>query len=205
MTMSRLKQRYVLSSQKQLAVLATATRQEIVDVLAEMGKVSVAEIAAALERPADALYFHIRALKRAGLVREAGHRIRQGRKEVLFRTVAADLSLRYEPRNEDNRKAITAIASSMLRLGIRDFRRALERADAVVSGRNRELWALRKVARLSPVQIAGLNRSIESIRHDMSRPHEPGRLYGVTILLTPLDHRRRENKRNAKFRKESAK
>jgi predicted transcriptional regulator len=44
----------------QLAALATAARQEIVDVLEQMGTVSVAEMAGALGRPADALYFHLR-------------------------------------------------------------------------------------------------------------------------------------------------
>jgi DNA-binding transcriptional ArsR family regulator len=192
---------YVIRSEKQMAVLAAAARQEIVDVLAEMGTVSVAEIAATLGRPADALYFHLRALKRAGLVRQVGYRSRRGRREALFRTVAPDLWLHYAPQNKANRRAVTAIVSSMLRLGIRDFRRAFERGDATVSGPNRELWALRKTGRLSLTQIAGLNRSIERLKRDASKPHGRGRLYGITILLTPLDHRRRETKRNTKLQR----
>ena len=46
------------------------------DVLAEAGTLSVAEIAVILGRPADALYFHLRALKLAGLVRQASYRYR---------------------------------------------------------------------------------------------------------------------------------
>lgn len=52
---------YFVRGKRQLAALAAAARQEVVDVLAEMGSVSVAELAAALGRPADALYFHLRA------------------------------------------------------------------------------------------------------------------------------------------------
>ncbi len=198
-------ERYVIRNEKQLAVLAAAARQEIVDVLSEMGKVSIAEIAATLGRPADSLYFHIRALTRAGLVKHAGYRVRRGRKQALFRTVAPDLWLHYEPKDNNNRRAVTAIVSSMLRLGIRDFRRAFERADAIVSGPKRELWALRKTGRLSLTQIAALNRSIEKVKHDVSKPKGRGRLYGITILLTPLDHRRRENKRNANSRRRKQK
>ncbi|MGH9702882.1 MAG: winged helix-turn-helix domain-containing protein, partial [Candidatus Acidiferrales bacterium] len=77
---------HLIRSETQLAALAAAARQEIVDVLEQMGTVSVAELAAALGRPADALYFHLRALTRAGLVRKTGYRARPGGKEALFRT-----------------------------------------------------------------------------------------------------------------------
>jgi DNA-binding transcriptional ArsR family regulator len=189
--------RYVIRSQKQLGALVSAARQEIVDVLAEMGTVSVAELAATLGRAADALYFHLRALIKAGLVRPAGYRSRGGRKEALFATVAPDLWLHYEPRSERNRQAVTAIVGSMLRLGIRDFRRAFQ-SDVMVSGAQRELWALRKTGRLSLAQIAGVNRSIESLKGTLSKPNRGGRLYGITVLLTPLDHRQRKSQRRTK-------
>src|SRR5689334_18235710 len=106
---------HIIHSDQQLSALASAARQEIVDVLAQMGTVSVGEIAAALGRPADALYYHLRALKRAGLVLQVGVQRGGGRPEALFRTVAPELRLRYEPRNQGNRRAITAIVGSMLR------------------------------------------------------------------------------------------
>src|SRR6266705_3079755 len=126
---------HIIRSEKQLAVLAAASRQEIVDVLAEIGSVSVAEIASALGRPADALYFHLRALQRAGLVEKVGYRPHGKRREALFRTVSPELRLRYEPQSAANRRAVTAIVSSMLRLGIRDFRSAFQRADVIVAGK----------------------------------------------------------------------
>lgn len=196
--MTKVASSHVIRTEKQLAALISAARQEIVDVLAQMGTVSVAEIAATLGRPADALYFHLRALKKAGLVRQVGYRSRGGRKEALFRTVAPELRLRYEPRSDTNRRAVSAIVSSMLRLGIRDFRRAFQQTDVIVSGAQRELWALRKTGRLSPAEIANANRSIERLTRSVSKPHGRGRLYGITVLLTPLDHRRRESKRSTK-------
>jgi DNA-binding transcriptional ArsR family regulator len=198
--MDKVKRRHIIRTEKQLAVLASAARQEIVDVLAEMGTVSVAEIAATLGRPADALYFHLRALKRAGLVEQLGDRSRGGRKEALFRTVARELWLHYEPGSKANRRGVTAIISSMLRLGIRDFRRAFQEPRVMVSGPQRELWAVRKTGRLSLAQVASVNQSIERLKQAVSKPHGRGRLYGITVLLTPLDHRRRESKRGTKHR-----
>lgn len=180
---------YLIRSETQLAALAAAARQEIVDVLEQIGTVSVAELAAALGRPADALYFHLRALARAGLVRNVGHRTRSGRKEALYRTVKPELQLGYQPRNAANRRAVSAIVASMLRLANRDFRRSFEAGRVVVSGAYRELWAWRKVGRLSRATLARLNHRIQGLAQDVSAPRSRGRLYGVTVILTPLDHR----------------
>lgn len=182
---------YVIKRRDQLAVLQSARRQEIVDVLAEMGKVSIAELAAALGRPADTFYFHLRALIKVGLVRQAGDRRRGGRTEALFETVATELRLLYQPRDAANRRAIPAIVQSMLRLGVRDFKRAFESPQVVVSGAHRELWALRKTGRLSPAKVAAANRSIDRLVRAVSVPRGRGRLYAITILLTPIDGGRR--------------
>src|SRR5712692_9479571 len=191
--MSRGSETFVIQNEQQLAALASSARQEIVDVLSQMGTVSVAEIAATLGRPADALYYHLRVLQRVGLVLHAGFRSRGGRREALFRTVAPELRLRYEPRSPDNRRAVTAIIGSMLRLGVRDFRRAFEGGDVIVSGVHRELWALRRTGWLSLAQIAGVNRSIQRLSRNVAEGKGRGRLYGITVLLTPLDHRSRKS------------
>jgi DNA-binding transcriptional ArsR family regulator len=185
---------YILSTDKQLVALASAARQEIVDVLGSMGTVSVAELAVALGRPADALYFHLRVLTRVGLVRPAGERSRNGRREALFRVPADELRLRYNPRDPANRRRVTTIVGSMLRLGIRDFERAFRRLDVKVLGPQRELWALRKVSRLSPARVADINSLIEGLKNAVASPDAKGRLYAITVLLTPLDRSRQTRK-----------
>ena len=189
------RRKHIIRSEKQLAVLASAQRQEIVDVLAEMGTVSVAELAATLGRPADALYFHLRALVAAGLVQRAGDRASGTRRETLFRTVAPELLLRYEPRQAANRTAVAAIVRSMLRLGIRDFDRAQRSGDVVVAGPHRELWALRKTGRVSREGMAGVNRAIQNLVQAVVQPNGTGRLYAITVVLTPLHRRRRSSAR----------
>lgn len=189
---------HIVRNHKGLAALVSAARLEVADALAEMGTVSVAELAATLGRPADSLYFHLRALVRAGLARRAGYRLHGGRKEALFETVADELKLDYRQRRKANRKAVSAIVASVLRLGIRDFRRAFHEAGegtVAVSGPHRELWALRKAGRLSPAQIAGINRSIRRLLGAMAKPKGEGRLYAITVLLTPVDRERKSAKR----------
>src|SRR5258705_8148164 len=130
---------YVVSRPDQISALASSARQEIVDVLSRMGTASAREIAGALGRPADGLYYHLRVLLRSGLVLSSGTRVREGREEALFRTPAQELALRHDRRTS---RRVSGIVGAMLRLGIRDFRRASS-GDAVTRGPQRELWALR--------------------------------------------------------------
>jgi hypothetical protein len=182
----------VVSGRKQLEALVSPIRQELVDTLSRMGTASVAEIGAALGRPADGLYYHLRALQRADLVVSARARSRNGRQEALFRTVAPVVALRYPRAGRGRNEPLPTIVASMLRLGIRDFRRAYGGGRAVLEGPRQELWALRATGWLSPAELAGINRRIRDLRDAIAGPRRDGRLYGITVLLTPLDHRARK-------------
>jgi DNA-binding transcriptional ArsR family regulator len=183
------KDKYVIEDKRQMRALAAATRQEIIDVLPGMGAVSVAQLAAVLQRPADSLYYHLRILTRVGLVLEAGERRRHGRRETLFRAVAREISLRYQLGKKGNGRQINAIVASMLRLSIRDFGNAFGAAKAAAAGPHRELWALRKTGWLSRSQLGEVNRCMEKILRVMSQSQRGGRLYGVSVVLNPLARR----------------
>jgi DNA-binding transcriptional ArsR family regulator len=189
--MGRQKHKYVIRSKQQMRALAASTRQEILDVLSRMGSVSVAELATALGRPADSLYYHLRILKKVGLVLTAGFRQSHNRREELFCSVAQDLNLSYQFGKNGNAREVNAIVASMLRLGTRDFARGVRTADAAVSGPNRELWALRNTAWLSRSQLAELNRCIRTLTKVMMIAGRRGRLYAVSVVLTPLARRPR--------------
>ena len=183
---------YIIRSKRQMRALAASTRQEIVDVLPRLGTVSVAELATALERPADSLYYHLRILKRVGLVLSAGSRRAKGRREVLYRAISPELSLCYQLGKDGNGNEVNAIIASMLRLGIRDFGSSFKAAEASVSGPNRELWALRRTGWLTQKQIAEVNGYIRKLARRMDTAERRGRLYAVTVLLTPLARPRRQ-------------
>ncbi len=179
----------ILSRLDQMVVLSSPLRQELLDVLARMGAVSLAEIGAVLGRPADGLYYHVRLLQQSGLVKSAGHRIRQGRKEALFRAAASEFVLRYASAPSTHARAVNSIVGAMLRLGLRDFRRALASRENRFEGPQRDLWALRITGWLLPAHVLRVNRLIRRLAKATSHIEPKGRLYGVTVLLTPLDHR----------------
>ncbi len=179
---------FVIRDGKQMRALRAASRQEILDTLAPMGTVSIPELAAALGRPADSLYYHFRILQKVGLIRGAGVRESNGRKERLFHAVAPDLKLAYVPGPKGNAKAVTAIVGSMLRLTSRDFTEAFQNEKTAVEGAHRELWAARTTGWLTKSQIAELNRRITEMLHETisSSPQGGEQLFALTVVLTPL-------------------
>jgi hypothetical protein len=84
---------------------------------------------------------------------------------------------------------VTAIVAAMMRLGARDFRRALAAGGTRVEGPARDLWALRTTGWLLPSQVRRVNALIQRLSKATQQSSKSGRLYGVTVLLTPLDHR----------------
>jgi DNA-binding transcriptional ArsR family regulator len=185
----------VISRHGQLKALASPTRQELLDLLARTGPASAAELGKLIGRPADGLYYHLRALQRAQLVVPAGERLRAGRSEALFRTVHREPALRHDPSPGGNSPAVGAIVASMLRLGIRDFRKACATGEVRTQGPRRELWALRATGWLSEEDLTDVNLRIHALRDAVAKPRSKGELYGITILLTPLGHRARKKQR----------
>ncbi len=192
--MSQTEPEHIIRHRKPLAALMSPMRQEVVDLLSQMGTVSVSELAAALNRPPDALYYHLRVLKEAGLIVEEGYRQNGKRQEVLIRTVSPNLKLQYILGDAGNFDSISAIVGAMLRLGIRDFNHAFQSGEAVVEGGARNLWAARRIAWLSDEDLEAVNRALEALAAIFSRRSAPGeapdgRLCALTLLLTPLTNR----------------
>lgn len=183
-------------------VIASPVRQELLDVLARVGDASLAELGALLGRPADGLYYHVGLLERAGLVKPAGHRVRGGRREARFKAIARQFTVRYEPASRRHMQAMNGIVGAMLRLGIRDSRRAIASGTTRFHGPERDLWALRTIGSLRSPQLRQVNRAIGALAKTATRHDSRGRLYAVTVLLTPLDHRaNRTGRRPRKGRK----
>lgn len=187
-----------ISKPAHLKALASPVRQELLDLLVRAGPATAAELGRLVQRPADGLYYHLRELRRVGLVSSAGTRENQGRREELFRAVHQEPTLRHDPSPGGNSPAVIAIVSSMLRLGIRDFKKGAASPNVRAHGPQRELWAARTTGWLSPAQLAETNERIRALNKVAGKRSSKGKLYAITILLTPLGHRGRKKQRRSR-------
>lgn len=189
-----------ITDRAQLRALASPARQELLDLLVRTGPASASALSRMVGRPADGLYYHLRELQRVGLVLEAGSEGGGGRKAGLYRAAHREPALDHDPTPGGNSAGVTSIVSSMLRLGIRDFKRAATLPGVRTREPGRELWALRVTGRLAPADLKEINRRIHGIRKTVgSKPQ--GKLYAITILLAPLEHRARKKQRKPRGRR----
>jgi len=178
----------VVENAREIGLLASPARIEIVDTLEALGTaVTVAELAARLGRPADGLYYHLRQLAAGGLIEQ--HDDSDGRR-YRTRTRGGDrLRLRYRPGAGANARAVRDVAGSMLRVAERDFARALADPDTVVEGPQRELWVSRGKGWVTAAELAEINRLLGRLRDLLQRPraNQDGKLITISWVLAPLE------------------
>lgn len=173
----------------QVRLLSSPVRQEIVDTLAALGgEAGVADLADQLGRPADGLYYHLRALVSGGLVDE----LTGGGAERRYRLAgdgSVPLRLVYDLAGDGNAAELHAFAKSLLQIAERDFANALEGGDAVVAGPARELWASRNKGWLSSEDVAEVNALLKRLGELTSQPKatERNRLASFAFVLAPID------------------
>lgn len=179
-----------IESPRQQSVLASPLRQEIIDAAAAQGgPLSIADLARVLGRPADRLYFHVRALVKSGLLVVEGER-REGRHvSALYRLPGREVRLKYRPTDRANAKRVTAVVDGVLRLARRDFRRRMLSGRAKVEGPGRDTWGGRIKGWLDAEQQARLVRKFEEI-HELMRergPRKGARGVAFTFVCVPVE------------------
>ena len=176
----------------QVRLLSSPVRQELVDTLAALGgEAGVASLAEQLGRPADGLYYHLRALVAGKLVEEiAGHEGGE-RRYRLAGEGHAPLRLAYDLSAGGNAAELRAFAYGMLQIAGRDFEHALASGDAVVAGAGRDLWASRNKGWLSSADVAEVNTLLNRLSELTSQPKADGRehLASLAFVLAPIDAR----------------
>jgi hypothetical protein len=88
----------------------------------------------------------------------------------------------------------------MLRLGARDFRRALGQEGIRLEGPSRDLWALRTTGWMRPADLRRVNRLFRQLAERSVRTQPPGQLYAISALLAPLAHRKHTTGRRPRRR-----
>jgi len=186
--------RYILRNPEQVAVLGSAVRLQIADLLSSEGEASVPELARRLGRSPESLYYHVRKLAEVGIVEVAGERRVRTGFEAVYRLVAPEIRIDPKERSRPYLHALARCCAAMLRQTSRDYRRSIEGGGAVLEGESRDVALRRHTVRLDPEGLAKLNSLLEEIPHVL-REHEStngGQSFALTFVLTPLPEKKPE-------------
>jgi predicted ArsR family transcriptional regulator len=175
------------------SVLMSPVRSEVAEALRLLGPSSVADIAHTLDRPADTLYRHLAALKRAGFVREVGLRKRGRNAELLFELTAND----FEPDFSGMSKAeagrvVHRAASSLLKAMDRTVRDAAAAHAIETQPATRNIALSYELGWLTPTAYAEARSLLLRLKAlmDEGKTRRAGQLYMTLAIACPVVRKR---------------
>ena len=183
----------MVSSDEQLAVLASPVRIEIIGAFQTQGPCSIRELATAMDRPADGLYHHIRKLLNAGILRVQETRKTERRDEAVYTLVAERVGGKMKQPSPTGKETLIKSAATVMRLATREFATAIKAGEPPCQGETRRLLVSRQKAWLTDEALAELSDLLSRIEKLLLKHNrrKEGRLYVLTSVLVPLVKRRR--------------
>jgi DNA-binding transcriptional ArsR family regulator len=188
---------FVIRQKKQVAALASPVRQEIVDAVAAAGPCTMAKLGELLGRRADTLYYHVAALAKVGLLVETGRERTGKRFGAVYDVPGRPMRIDYEAAGSE---AVTRVVRSAIRLGARDFTRAMANGECVASGETRNLWGGRVKGWVTDKELPEINRLIGRLTELIQRgkPREGARAQSLTYVLTPVAGKKKTDRKRGK-------
>jgi predicted ArsR family transcriptional regulator len=181
-----------ITRRDQLDAIASTARQDIADRLSAMGPCTVAALADALGYRPTALYQHLAALKRVGLVTSFATHGGRGRPATQYQMVAPLVRWARAPRIRANRAPMARAAKAMATRAAKDYARGFDVAHWKLEGPGRNHWMFRLVARLSSQRLKRINRLLDEVARLAYTPDPAsGPLVSVACLLAPIPERAR--------------
>ncbi|MCA9311668.1 MAG: helix-turn-helix transcriptional regulator [Phycisphaerales bacterium] len=187
--MPRHPQRLVVRRPAQVRALASPLAHRVASGLERIGPATVAELGAAIGEAPESLYYHVRRLHAAGILRPAGQRETGGRPEVVWEVPGGEIVFDHEGRDPRFRAALARAGESLMRMAARGYAGAVRRGDASRRGRGRTLMLQQHFTRLRPADLAELNRRLEEIAAFVRERDagEKGTSVSLTMVMTPGD------------------
>jgi DNA-binding transcriptional ArsR family regulator len=181
---------FLITSAKQLQVLASPGREEIVDVVALIGPCSITELAAVLGRSRNSLYYHVRALRDCGLLIEM-RRSGEGKKmTAYYDPPGRPFAVHFDLSTKERKRAVVALARARIRTAARGFERACRPGAVKVDGPYRDLWATHLKGWLSDEELKEANelfaRLIHLIGRSARKSVQDKKSYEFTFVLAPI-------------------
>jgi len=157
-------------NEQQLSCLASPVRADVFTTIRTLGNCAIGEIARALNRPADSLYYHVRALLNAGLVREVSQRPTRRKPEAVYAPAADDLRLP----DLVAQPALAELSRKTVAAGLRQTMRKLDEAAKRAQEQKKPeefLVVIRALPKLSMEDARTFLEMLEKVQ-EFAREHE---------------------------------
>jgi hypothetical protein len=164
-------------------------RLEIVEFMRFIAPCALSELAKQMDRPADALYHHVKRLLAVGVVVQRGYRKSGRQTEAIYDLSAEQLDFDFDPRSGKNANPYKRMVAATLRMADRAVRAAVDGDEPVLNDGFRKSLIIRGdttwLTEDAVNQINDLLREIDQIV-DQGRIKGKGRLFNLTTVLVPV-------------------
>jgi DNA-binding transcriptional ArsR family regulator len=183
-------QPYYITELKQMQVLASSGRDDLMDAIHVIGPCTVSELARYVGRSAPSLYYHLKALRDVGLLIETTRKVDGSMARTEYRTPGRPMFLRYDLTNPRKTRAVVAIARARLKSAERGFVAGCgdrERSNPV--GPRRNLWVARWKGHLSDEALEEANVLFHRLLDLFQKEGDPDAhsrtLHELTFVIAP--------------------
>lgn len=178
---------YWIERRDQIEALGSPTRQDIADRLGAVGPCTVAVLADALGYRPTALYQHLVALKRVGLVQALPRAVARGRPATQYRLSASLIRWARAPRKTENRRPMARVARGLAARAAKDYALGFGATHWAIEGPGRNHWVFRLVTRLSRQRLSRINTLLNEVARLAYTPDpKSGPLVSIACLLSPI-------------------
>jgi DNA-binding Lrp family transcriptional regulator len=180
-------QTYWIMEPRQLAEMASARRQDILDRLAAMGPLSIKELASQIGARPSALYHHIEKLLEVELIVHAGWRTVHRKREQLYAARAKRMRMLRALAEGKQQLLMETIVASLARQMERDFRAGWTLPDREADGPGRNYGFFRLIGRPGADDLARINACLAEVAEILwDRGDEDAPIVCLEWIMTPL-------------------
>jgi DNA-binding Lrp family transcriptional regulator len=178
----------VLRRPEQLRAVTSTVAHQIVSVMERVRRATVSELAHEVGLPAASLYYHVRKLRRAGVLAPAEKRATAGRDEVVWELTGSEVILDPTAGGPRFLAELGRNLRARLRAVERGMLDALGRPGTIRHGRGKNLSLHQHHARLSAAKRAELYRRVDELEAFLVENDDPRQegFTHVTVAILPV-------------------
>jgi DNA-binding transcriptional regulator GbsR (MarR family) len=176
--------------------VASPLRLEILGLFVSADPLAISDMAALMNRSAGSLYHHVRILEQADILKKIGTRPKRKRHEALYLPTASRFKFDTTSGDEDAIVGVLKVMATGFRMAERDLEASLRSDNRQMEGSDRDFYAFRLHARVSPELLAKINEHMNAVLDLLKPDKKTSSKFGpddqhvaLTLALLPIKGR----------------
>ena len=182
-----------INKAEQLEALVTPVRNQIHLQMEMLGKCTIGELASAMDREPESLYYHIHRLQRVGIIIQTGERRVGGRAEAVYALAGKRIQIDRKQSSPRFLSALERGIRTLLRFAERNLVASLGSKQTNRGGVRRNFRIEQQVVKLSPSGLADLQGRLDEMNEFLIEANHVENEVScvITVAVSPVSPTRK--------------